>query len=113
MPWPLMTAVIACRVILETDPATIAGRVAMRGADNEIPLTEQVLACTLCMMAYAFVTESVPVSCGGLRLIVCLARRADAVASLCERQGAADQVAAEVKAREELWRQAVTAPQGG
>lgn len=36
-----------CRVILETDPATIAGRVAMRGADSELPLTEQVtlLAC--------------------------------------------------------------------
>ncbi len=30
------------RVILETDPATIAGRVAMRGADSDIPLAEQV-----------------------------------------------------------------------
>lgn len=30
------------RIILETDPSTIAGRVAMRGADNEIPLAEQV-----------------------------------------------------------------------
>jgi hypothetical protein len=33
---------VCCRVILETDPATIAGRVAMRGADAELPLTEQV-----------------------------------------------------------------------
>jgi hypothetical protein len=31
-------------VILETDPATIAGRVAMRGADADIPLTEQTLS---------------------------------------------------------------------
>lgn len=29
-------------MILETDPATIAGRVAMRGADQDLPLTEQV-----------------------------------------------------------------------
>lgn len=29
-------------MILETDPATIASRVAMRGADSDIPLAEQV-----------------------------------------------------------------------
>ena len=44
-----------CRVILETDPATIAGRVAMRGADSELPLTEQVtlLACREMSFLYA------------------------------------------------------------
>lgn len=31
-------------IILETDPATIAARVGMRGADNEIPLAEQTLS---------------------------------------------------------------------
>lgn len=30
------------RLILETDPSTIASRVAMRGADTDVPLTEQV-----------------------------------------------------------------------
>ena len=36
------------RLILETDPSTIASRVAMRGADTDVPLTEQ--ACTpVCM----------------------------------------------------------------
>ena len=32
------------RLILETDPSTIASRVAMRGADTDVPLSEQV--CT-------------------------------------------------------------------
>ena len=36
------------RVILETDAATIAGRVSMRGADNDIPLAEQVLHMRTC-----------------------------------------------------------------
>ncbi len=30
------------RLILETDPGTIASRVAMRGADADVPLAEQV-----------------------------------------------------------------------
>ena len=38
--WPSMFTV--CRLILETDPSTIASRVAMRGADTDVPLTEQV-----------------------------------------------------------------------
>lgn len=33
-----------CRLILETDAATIAGHVSMRGADGEVPLSEQVLS---------------------------------------------------------------------
>lgn len=32
----------SCRLILETDPATIASRVAMRGTDENLSLTEQV-----------------------------------------------------------------------
>lgn len=31
-----------CRIVLETDATIIAGRVAMRGADSDIPLSEQV-----------------------------------------------------------------------
>ncbi len=31
-----------CSVILETDPATIAGRVAMRGPDDQMSMSEQV-----------------------------------------------------------------------
>ncbi len=33
------------RLILETDPSTIASRVAMRGADADVPLAEQVCSC--------------------------------------------------------------------
>jgi hypothetical protein len=33
------------RLILETDPSTIASRVAMRGADADVPLAEQVRSC--------------------------------------------------------------------
>lgn len=32
----------ACRLILETDPQTVAARVTMRGADSEVPIAEQV-----------------------------------------------------------------------
>lgn len=31
-----------CRLILETEPQMVASRVSMRGADGEVPLTEQV-----------------------------------------------------------------------
>ena len=38
-----------CRLILETDPGTIASRVAMRGADTEnLPLSEQVGTASCC-----------------------------------------------------------------
>lgn len=33
-----------CRLILETDPQTVAARVTMRGADSEVPIAEQVRA---------------------------------------------------------------------
>lgn len=32
----------SCRLILETDPQTVAARVTMRGADGEVPIAEQV-----------------------------------------------------------------------
>ena len=32
----------SCRIILETDPSVIANRVSMRGADADLPLSEQV-----------------------------------------------------------------------
>jgi len=31
-------------MILETDPATIASRVSMRGADSDVPLAQQTLS---------------------------------------------------------------------
>jgi hypothetical protein len=37
-----MDEIVDGGLILETDPATVASRVAMRGADTEVPLTEQV-----------------------------------------------------------------------
>ena len=40
-----------CRLILETDPGTIASRVAMRGADTEnLPLSEQVGTASCCAL---------------------------------------------------------------
>merc|ERR550532_1636215 len=36
-----MDEIIDNGVILETDPTVIAGRVAMRGADSDVPLSEQ------------------------------------------------------------------------
>ncbi len=36
------------RLILETDPPTIASRVSMRGADSDIPLTDRVTEVRLC-----------------------------------------------------------------
>ncbi len=35
------------RLILETDPATIASRVSMRGAESDIPLTDRVTEVSL------------------------------------------------------------------
>jgi len=32
------------RIVLETDPTVVANRVAMRGADSDIPLAEQSLS---------------------------------------------------------------------
>ena len=37
------------RLILETDPATIASRVAMRGPDDNLSLTEQVNVLSTCI----------------------------------------------------------------
>jgi len=34
-------------IILETDPTVVAGRVSMRGADGEVPLSEQTFAQAL------------------------------------------------------------------
>ena len=58
-----------CRVILETDPATIAGRVAMRGADSELPLTEQVtlLACREKSFLYVCTVSSLTSDCHHVR----------------------------------------------
>jgi hypothetical protein len=36
-------------LILETDPQTVASRVTMRGADGEVPITEQV-SCASCVL---------------------------------------------------------------
>jgi hypothetical protein len=38
----LLVLLLLCRLILETDPQTVASRVTMRGADGEVPITEQV-----------------------------------------------------------------------
>ena len=35
-------SVCHCRLILETEPQMVAARVSMRGADGEVPITEQV-----------------------------------------------------------------------
>ncbi len=35
------------RVIFEADPSVIAGRVAMKGADNDVPLSEQTISQAL------------------------------------------------------------------
>lgn len=93
-----------CRVILETDPATIAGRVAMRGADSDLPLTEQVGAvytaivrvwgqhvwhglCALSSGVAARITKRTPCRC------------TDAFSGVRQRQGAAHKVAAEVRTK--------------
>ena len=39
---PVLTENCSCRVILETDATTIAGRVAMRGPDDQMSISEQV-----------------------------------------------------------------------
>lgn len=42
MKWDGMDAVCVPRVILETEASVIASRVTMRGADSDLPLSEQV-----------------------------------------------------------------------
>ena len=39
-------------LILETDPATIASRVSMRGAESDIPLTDRVTEVSLHSLSY-------------------------------------------------------------
>lgn len=45
----LTVLMLACSLILETDPPTIASRVSMRGAESDIPLTDRVSEVGLVM----------------------------------------------------------------
>jgi hypothetical protein len=53
-----MTILLSCfgcllrRLILETDPATIANQVAMRGSEDSMSLTEQVKLCDMCFCSH-------------------------------------------------------------
>lgn len=84
------------RLILETDPPTIASRVSMRGAESDIPLTDRVTEVSPHNVSF-FVEQEV-------QLLVCISNMATCTAGQhpiipCHCQGAACKVVIEVESQ--------------